>query len=250
MQTLLQCMAVQVTAEPAAAAFRNLCVRCTSKLQDGGILFTLIDAVKGLLVQGEPPSALLHQSNAVGSSERMKLSVFQGCLCLFLCTRRINGHGAAGSDGTSKNWRRDLVEGLARAASQLPYEQASAAALRIVGPIVDTLDRLATGVSGNRAQRAICCSKRFCICRLSFRVSLHTQMISYASFSAPSAQTLPPQQKVSLVGASRGVLSLQLAHRAERGKILWSSWAVWPPCCISLKAGPQRMGRAGLRTPL
>ena len=52
MHTLLQCMAVQVTAEPAAAAFRNLCVRCTSKLQDGTILFTLIDAVRGLLSQG------------------------------------------------------------------------------------------------------------------------------------------------------------------------------------------------------
>ena len=73
MQTLLQCMAVQVTAEPAAAAFRNLSVRCTSKLQDGRILFTLIDAVKGLLVQGEPPSALLQQSNAVGSFQCMRL---------------------------------------------------------------------------------------------------------------------------------------------------------------------------------
>ena len=68
MQTLLQCMAVQVTAEPAAAAFRNLCVRCTSKLQDSSILFSLIDAVKGLLVQGEPPLALLQQFDAVGPS--------------------------------------------------------------------------------------------------------------------------------------------------------------------------------------
>ena len=142
------------------------------------------------------------------------------------------------------------MEGLARAASQLPSEQASAAALHIVGPIVDALDRLATGISGNRARGAIRCFERLCICRLSFRVSLRTQMVSYASFSAPSAQTLPPRQKVSLVVASRGVLSLQLAHRAERGKILWSSWDAWPPCSISSRAGPQRMGRAGLNTPL
>ena len=152
MQTLLQCMAVQVTAEPASAAFRNLCVRCTSKLQDGSILFTLIDAIKGLLSQGEPPSALLKQANTVSAFECMKLSIFQGCLCLFLYTWRTHPHGAAGSDGTRKNWRRDVVEGLARAASQLPSEQASAAGLRIAGPIVDTLDRLATGVSGNRAR--------------------------------------------------------------------------------------------------
>ena len=55
--------------------------------------------------------------------------------------------GGAGSDGTRKNWRRDLVEGLARAATRLPSEQASAAGLRMAGPLVDTLARLASGVS-------------------------------------------------------------------------------------------------------
>ena len=67
-QTLLRCMAVQVTADAAAASFRNLCVRCTSKLQDGSILISLIDAVRVLLSQGDPSSALLHSCIAVDPS--------------------------------------------------------------------------------------------------------------------------------------------------------------------------------------
>ena len=67
---------------------------------------------------------------------------------LLPCELRKDPDGGAGSDGTRKNWRRDLVEGLARAATQFPSEQASAAGLRMAGPIVDTLDRLAKGASG------------------------------------------------------------------------------------------------------
>lgn len=52
MQRLLQCMAVPQAAEAAAAAFRNLCVRCTSKLRDSNILSALICAVRGVLLQG------------------------------------------------------------------------------------------------------------------------------------------------------------------------------------------------------
>ena len=53
MQRLLQCMAIPQAAEAAAAAFRNLCVRCTSKLHDSSVLGALIHAVRGLLSQGE-----------------------------------------------------------------------------------------------------------------------------------------------------------------------------------------------------
>ena len=52
MQRLLQCMAVAQAAGTAAAAFRNLCVRCTRQLQDSGVLGALIHAVQGLLSQG------------------------------------------------------------------------------------------------------------------------------------------------------------------------------------------------------
>ena len=62
-------MTVQVTAEAAAVAFRNLCVRCTSKLQDVSILSALTDAVRGLLSQGEAHSALLQHLNTVGPSD-------------------------------------------------------------------------------------------------------------------------------------------------------------------------------------
>lgn len=55
MRRLLQCMAVPEAAEAAAGAFRNLCVRCTSKLRDSHMLSALIDAVKGVLTQGVPP---------------------------------------------------------------------------------------------------------------------------------------------------------------------------------------------------
>ena len=52
MQRLLQCMAVPQAAEAAAVAFRNLCVRCTSQLQDSSVLGALTHAVQGLLSQG------------------------------------------------------------------------------------------------------------------------------------------------------------------------------------------------------
>lgn len=52
MQRLLQCMAILQAAEAAAVAFRNLCVRCTSRLHDSSVLGALIHALQGLLSQG------------------------------------------------------------------------------------------------------------------------------------------------------------------------------------------------------
>ena len=54
--------------------------------------------------------------------------------------------------GAKRSWRREVVEGLARAACSLPADQASAAGLQIANPIVAWLDSLASG----RCSSAIC----------------------------------------------------------------------------------------------
>ena len=47
--------------------------------------------------------------------------------------------------GPNSSWRREVVEGLARAACNLPADLASAAGLQIARPIVASLDSLASG---------------------------------------------------------------------------------------------------------
>ncbi len=51
----------------------------------------------------------------------------------------------AGSIGAKRRWRKEVVEGLARAACNLPADQASAAGLQIASPIVARLDSTASG---------------------------------------------------------------------------------------------------------
>ena len=88
MQRLLQCMAVPEAAEAAAGAFRNLCVRCTSKLRDSHMLSALIDAVKGVLTQGVPPSLAFI------------LLAGRGCRCSETALASCGSHGVLKGDHT------------------------------------------------------------------------------------------------------------------------------------------------------
>ena len=47
--------------------------------------------------------------------------------------------------GPKIRWRKEVVEGLARAACNLPADKASAAGLQIASPIVARLDSTASG---------------------------------------------------------------------------------------------------------
>ena len=83
------------------------------------------------------------------------IQIILSCFC-----HHMTYASQAGSMGAKSSWRREVVEGLARAACNLPADLASAAGLQIAGPIIAPLDSLASGrCSGCSLSSATLCPK-------------------------------------------------------------------------------------------